>query len=109
MVTTERIALTDEQKRQFYQDGFIKLLGIVPRERVDAALRAINAALGERGMHPDELPTLRARSYCPEIQDAPAITGLLHETPLGAWPSRRSAPAGSARSGAARSRCASRC
>ena len=82
MVTAERIALTDEQKRQFYQDGFITLPGIVPRERVDAALRAINASLGERGMRPDELPTLRARSYAPELQDAPAITGLLHETPL---------------------------
>ena len=82
MVTTERIALTDEQKRQFQQDGFLTLPGIVPRERVDAALRAINASLGERGMHPDELPTLRARSYAPELQDAPAITGLLHETPL---------------------------
>lgn len=80
--TTARMALTDEQKRAFYEDGFVKLPGIVPREKVDAALRAINASLGERGMHPDELVTLRARSYCPELQDAPEIVGLLNDTPL---------------------------
>lgn len=47
-----------------------------------AALQVINASLGERGMHPEDLPTLRARSYCPEAQDAPEIAGLLNETPL---------------------------
>jgi hypothetical protein len=75
--------LHGSQKQQLYDQGFVKLPGAVPRERVDAALRAINASLGANGMHPDELPTLRARSYCPELASSPAILDLLNGTP--AW------------------------
>ena len=74
--------LTDAQKREFYDQGFVKLPGIVPREKVDAALRAINASLGSEGIPPDQLATFRARSYCPELQGAPPITDLLNDTPL---------------------------
>lgn len=74
--------LTEGQKQQFYEAGFVKLPGIVPREQVDAALRAINASLGAEGIDPDQLVTFRARSYCPELQDAPPIAGLLNDTPL---------------------------
>ena len=59
--------LTAEQKHALYQDGFVMLPGAVPRELVDAALRAVNASLGAHGMHPDELPTLRAQTYCREL------------------------------------------
>lgn len=71
-----------EQKRELYEQGFMRLPGIVPRERVDAALRAINASLGSEGIEPASLPTFRARSYAPELQLSPAITGLLNDTPL---------------------------
>jgi len=74
--------LTDSQKQELYTAGFVALPGIVPQERVDAALRAINASLGDRGMAPDDLPTLRARSYAPEVQGTAAITDLLTATPL---------------------------
>jgi hypothetical protein len=74
--------LTDAQKRQFYTDGYLHLPGIVSSDLVHAACRAINASLGARGMHPDALPSLRARSYCPELQDASPITDLLHASPL---------------------------
>jgi len=74
--------LTNDQKQALYTDGFVALPGIVPQERVDAAPRAINASLGERGMAPDDLPTLRARSYAPEVQGTAAITELLTATPL---------------------------
>ncbi len=74
--------LTHDQKQAMYTDGFAHFPGIVPRELVDNALRAINASLGDRGMHPDELPTLRSRSYAPEAQNAPAITDLLTASPL---------------------------
>jgi hypothetical protein len=74
--------LHDSQKQQLYDQGFVKLPGAVPSDRVDAALRAINASLGERGMHPDELPILRAQTYCPELANSPAILNLLSDTPL---------------------------
>lgn len=74
--------LTDVQKQSLFEQGFIKLPGIVPRPLVDAALRSINASLGSEGMHPDNLTKFRAQSYCPELQQTPAITGLLTDSPL---------------------------
>ncbi len=74
--------LTHEQKQAFYDNGFVKLPGIVPRELVDTALRAINSSLGSEGMHPDNLVKFRAQSYCPELQGSPAITDLLNASPV---------------------------
>src|ERR687886_838857 len=81
--------LTDAHKRTLYDNGFVKIPGIVPPELVDAALRAINASLGAQGMHPDQLPTLRAQTYCPELTGSPPIMRLLYDTPL--WPLAESA------------------
>ncbi len=74
--------LTQAQKQSLFEDGFVKLPGIIPRPLVDAALRAINASLGSEGMHPDSLTKFRAQSYCPELQRTSAITGLLNDSPL---------------------------
>jgi hypothetical protein len=70
--------LTDEQKHALARDGFVHLPGAVPRDRVDAALRAINASLGSEGIDPARLPTFRAQSYCPELQAASPIVDLLN-------------------------------
>jgi hypothetical protein len=74
--------LTYAQKEQIYERGFVKVAGVVPRVMVEGALRAINHSIGN-GMHPDQMTKFRAQSYCPELQDERAITGLLTETP--AW------------------------
>lgn len=74
--------LTGVQKQVLYEDGYVKLPGIVPRESVDEALRAINSSLGVEGVHPDNLTRFRAQSYCPELQQSPPITGLLTDSPL---------------------------
>ena len=74
--------LTPQEKRAFRQDGYLKLAGAVPRIMVDRALRAINHSLGAEGMNKDELPTLRARSYCGEIQRDPAITDLFNRSTI---------------------------
>ena len=74
--------LTQAQKQSLYDNGFVKLPGIVPKEIVHAALRAINSSLGSEGMHPDHLTRFRAQSYCPELQGSPEITNLLNETPV---------------------------
>jgi Phytanoyl-CoA dioxygenase (PhyH) len=71
-------ALTVEQKQTLYRDGFALLPGAVPRALVDDALRAINASLGDDGIDPARLPTFRAQSYCPELQDAAVITDLVN-------------------------------
>jgi hypothetical protein len=78
----ERPALSLEQKRQIRDDGYTLLRQAVPPERVGAALRAINGAIGGHGIEPAQLDTFRSRSWCPEIASDPAIVGLLTDTPL---------------------------
>jgi hypothetical protein len=74
--------LTTTQKQEFYEDGFIKLPGIVPQDLVLRARRAINASLGEKGLPPDDLPRFRSQSYCPELQGEPVIADLFNASPL---------------------------
>jgi hypothetical protein len=70
------------QKREFVEQGFVHVPGVVPRVMVDAAVRAINSSLGE-GMDPELMVKFRSQSYCPELQRTPVITELLTATP--AW------------------------
>jgi hypothetical protein len=76
------VILSDTQQRTLYDDGIVKLPGIVPPDVAGAALYAINASLGAKGLPPDRLQTYRSQSYCPELQRLPVITDLLHATPL---------------------------
>ena len=74
--------LTYAQQQALYENGYVKIPGVIPPVMVDAALRAINHSLGE-GMKAEDMATLRAQSYCRELQTAPVITDLLNNTP--AW------------------------
>lgn len=74
--------LGDGDKRALIEDGYLLVPGVVPRDRVDAALKAINHSLGEQGIAKDALWTLRAQTFCPELVSAPAILDLYRETPL---------------------------
>lgn len=74
--------LSDEQRRAIFEDGYALIPGVVPAGKVAAALRAINASLGEEGIDPERLVTFRAQSYCPEITGSAAILDLLTGTPL---------------------------
>ena len=72
--------LTREQKEHFYEQGYVLVPDVVPRERVDAALQAINHSLGE-GIDPARLAILRSQSHCPELQKEHIITDLYNDTP----------------------------
>jgi ectoine hydroxylase-related dioxygenase (phytanoyl-CoA dioxygenase family) len=72
--------LTGSEKDSLRERGYVVLSGLVPRERVDAALRAINASLG-RGLRPEDVPRVRATSFCPELQKADVILDLFRKTP----------------------------
>lgn len=74
--------LTWIQKQQLYQDGYVQVPGVVPKVMVDTALRAINHSIGE-GMSAEEMPRMRAQSYCRELTREPVITDLIQRTP--AW------------------------
>lgn len=68
--------LTAPQQESLYAHGYTVIPGAVPRDKVQAALRAINASLGGQGMDPAKLTQFRAQSYCPEVQGSAAITDL---------------------------------
>lgn len=72
--------LTVEQKREFLENGYVKVPGVVPRYLVDVALKAINHSLGQ-GINEADLPKLRSQSYCPELKETDVITDLLNKTP----------------------------
>lgn len=72
--------LTTAQKQRLYQDGYIAVPGVVPPAMVDRALQHINHSMGE-GINPAEIATLRAQSYCRELQGSPVIVDLYNKTP----------------------------
>jgi hypothetical protein len=76
------VRLGDAEKRALTEDGYVIVPGLVPRARVDAALQAINGSLGEQGIARDQIWTLRAQTFCPELVGAPPILDLYAATPL---------------------------
>jgi len=78
------VTLTEDQKRALVGEGYLLVPGLVSRERVDAALRAINRSLGEEGIAKDALWTMRAQTFCPELVSAPPILDLYGGTGLAA-------------------------
>ena len=74
--------LTYFEKREFYEQGYLLVPGVVPKARVDAALRVINHSLGQ-GMKEEDMTKFRAQSYCPELTRTDEIVGLVTKTP--AW------------------------
>lgn len=84
---------------RFYRDGYIRLPGIVPAERVEAARRQIFERMGSlrtavtrllgaagRRLAPD-LPTglTEAARLMGRSGGSPVLTGLLHETAIRDW------------------------
>ena len=76
------VSLTADQERALVDEGYLLVPGLVSRERVDAALRAINHSLGEQGIAKDALWTMRAQTFCPELVSAPPILDLYGATGL---------------------------
>jgi hypothetical protein len=76
------VSLTPAQGRALVDEGYLLVPGLVPRARVDAALRAINHSFGEEGLAKDALWTMRAQTFCPELVSAPEILDLYRATGL---------------------------
>lgn len=74
-------ALTPAQKKAFARDGFVVLPAMIPRERVDAALRDINHRLG-KGEHPGKDGYADSVDYLSEYVRSPAVMDLVKATPL---------------------------
>jgi hypothetical protein len=78
------VTLAPDQQRALVDEGYLLVPGLVARDRVDAALRAINHSLGEEGIAKDALWTMRAQTFCPELVSAPPILDLYRGTGLAA-------------------------
>lgn len=68
------------QKKQFYEQGYLVIPGVVPPVMVREALRAINHSVGG-GMPPEQMTKFRAQSFCPELQGSAVISDLFNRTP----------------------------
>lgn len=73
--------LTAVQKRAFVRDGFVVVPKVVPRARVDAALREINNRLGA-DEHPGKDGYADSVDYLSEYVSSPAIMALMNASPL---------------------------
>jgi hypothetical protein len=76
------VKLAPDQERALVDEGYLLVPGLVSRERVEAARRAINHSLGEEGIAKDALWTMRAQTFCPELVSAPPILDLYGATGL---------------------------
>ncbi len=74
--------LNRRQMQQFIDQGYVRIPGVIPPVMIDRALRAIHHSLGE-GFPPEDAPTYRSRSFCPEITASPPIVDLATASP--AW------------------------
>ena len=67
--------LTDQQRADFVNDGFLHLGGVVPERLVGRARRAINHSIGS-GIDRNDLTRLNAQSYCTELRSDPRLLRL---------------------------------
>jgi len=72
--------LSSAEKIELYQRGYVRIAGLIPRQTMDAALRAINASVG-RGMNEGDMPRYHAQGFCSDSRSTPVITDLFNKTP----------------------------
>lgn len=74
--------LTDAQKREFVEQGFLKIPGAVPKVLIDAARRAVNHSIGNVGLGGEDMASSRSAFFCAELLEAPVILDLYHKSPV---------------------------
>jgi len=76
------MSLSHNHTQQLFERGYTVVPGVIPSLVLRDVLRRINHSLGSKGMNEEDLPYLRARSYCRELQETPEITDLFNHSPL---------------------------
>ncbi len=71
--------LTDAQRQQFFDTGYLVLKNVVPAKSIAAALRAINKGLGTP-QSPSDQAGIRRGAWFPELSKSPVITDLFNKT-----------------------------
>ena len=76
-----KMTLSDSQKQEFIENGFVVIRNAVPAEFMNKAVHAINHALGE-GIRSADEPSMQDGRYFPGLTTSPAITNLVNATGL---------------------------
>ena len=74
--------LTAAQKKQFVEEGYLKIPGVIPRVLIDAARRAVNHSIGHVGEGGEDPSRNRSAFYCAELLQAPVILDLFNKSPV---------------------------
>ena len=74
--------LTQSQKKEFHQNGFLKVAGVVPQLMVDAARKSINHSIGSIGKHQADEAKYLAPAFCSELKGELTLTDLFNRTPV---------------------------
>jgi len=74
--------LTKAQKRQFVENGYLHISGVVPQIMIDAARRVVNHSIGTSGMGGENLENNRSAFFCYDILDSPTILAMYNDTPV---------------------------
>lgn len=74
--------LTDAQKREFVEEGFLVIPQAIPTEMVEAARRAVNHSIGYVGQGGENLENNRSAFFCAELLEAPVILDLYNQSPV---------------------------
>ncbi|RZO75509.1 MAG: hypothetical protein EVA68_06775 [OM182 bacterium] len=72
--------LTENQKRKFVREGFLRVANIVPKDILRRAKRAINSSIGQ-GIDPTKIAVFDVSSFCPELREDRRIIGLATNPP----------------------------
>eukprot|EP00698_Gefionella_okellyi_P018175 TRINITY_DN5422_c0_g1_i2.p1 TRINITY_DN5422_c0_g1~~TRINITY_DN5422_c0_g1_i2.p1 ORF type:complete len:303 (+),score=31.37 TRINITY_DN5422_c0_g1_i2:65-973(+) len=71
--------ITEEQRTNFFRNGFVTLQGVVPQQFLDRAVRAINMHF-TRGISEDDAEKFINGQLFPDLQGKPAIGDLFNKT-----------------------------
>jgi hypothetical protein len=74
--------LTTAQKRQFAEDGYLKVSGVVPLVMVEQARRVINHSVGHVGKGEDDPSKNRNGQLGDDIRNTSVISDLFNKTPI---------------------------
>jgi len=74
--------LTAAQKRQFVEEGYLKVSGVVPLVMVERARRVINHSVGHVGRGANAPNKNRNGQLGDDIRNTPVISDLFNKTPV---------------------------
>ena len=74
--------LTNSQKHQFVEEGYLIIPNAVSQVLINAALRAVNHSIGHVGLGGEDMANNRSAFFCSELLSAAVILDLFTKSPV---------------------------